>query len=257
MKPILRRMVLAACATIKRDVGGKIIFHHDIYDKRKYYEHATPVDLFCKQCDAALGHGWRFVNRTPRADHELQVCFDDGYRGVLDCLDMLSRYKISPTINVAVDLIGAHGYLTKEEILDLQKEGFSFQSHTWSHGYLPECTEEELSHELADAKCWLEDLLQNPVSQICFPRGLFSHKVYDMSIKAGYLDLVSSIPGSVKDVRNLPARILPRTIVQGCSASEALAVIEGGMSFFQKRYIQRHVKDWKLSADGGPCWSMP
>ena len=115
--------------------------------------------------------------------------------------------------------------------------GFVFQSHTWSHVWLPQCEPAELEKELIDSKKWIEDLIGSPVSQLCFPRGLFSKRIYEKALDAGYLQLVSSIPGSIK--QSVMPNVLSRILVQDYSPREFVAVLNGAMNIFQKRYFDR------------------
>lgn len=238
MNPKIRKIVMSATSLLMGDVDAKIVFYHDLFKEKKYYEHATPLDLFKRHFSVAKKLGFEHVSRIPVEKKSYHICFDDGFRGILDCREDLDSMGIKPTVYVAVDLIGKPGFLSKSEILSLQKEGYDFQSHTWSHEYLPMYDDDGLKRELADSRKWLSDFLQKDVDQICFPRGLFTEKVYEESLNAGYKYLISSIPGSVR--QGVMPNVLPRNLVQEYSEDEYGLVLKGAMSVFRGYYFKRH-----------------
>lgn len=237
MKAKVKGLVRCVLGTLINDDEGKIVFYHDVCKTMSACATPTAVDFFTRQIEAARAQGWEPVACVPIDKKTYQVQFDDGFRGVYECREELVKIGVLPTVNLAVSLIGEPGYLTREEIKELQGVGFGFQSHTWSHAWLPECDDEKLRHELIDSKRYLEDLLQVEVPQICFPRGLFSRRVYDAALECGYKELVSCIPGNVQD-RFLP-HVLHRNIVQNVEAKEFPYVLRGAMKTFMNRYARR------------------
>lgn len=240
MKPFIRNIIMAASAKLFGNNRGKIVFYHDLYKDNKHYEHATPLALFQSHCAEAVRLGYRHVSGLPNDDMTYHICFDDGFHGIYELRDQLRELGICPTVYVAVDLIGKRGFLNKKEILELQAEGYDFQSHTWSHEYLPLYDDAGLKHELDDSRKWLSDFLQKDVSQICFPRGLFSKRIYEASLEAGYRTLISSIPGSINE--GVLSNVLPRNLVQEYSPREYGLVLQGALSVFRNHYFKRHYK---------------
>ena len=241
MNKVMRGLTLRTAAMLCGTERGKIVFYHDVFKTKERCALATPLSLFCAHCDVVDRMGYSFVGRTPTSDKTVQVCFDDGYRGVYECKDEMIARGVFPTVYLAVEFIGKPDYLTRTEILELQDAGFSFQSHTWSHGNLTDCDKKSLNHELCDSKKWLSDFLQKEVTQICFPRGVFSMDVYNRSLEAGYRELMSSIPGAVD--QGMMLKLLPRNLVQNFSAVEYGLVLRGALSLFRKHYFARHFKD--------------
>lgn len=238
MRSIVRRVVLQGLSFAVGNNDGKIVFYHDIFKSNKCYDHATSFPLFFSHIQEAKRIGYKHVSGLPVEKKSFHICFDDGFRGILECRRELDSLGIKPTVYIAVDLIGKPGFLTKNEILDLQDEGYDFQSHTWSHEYLPMYDGLALKHELDDSKKWLSDFLQKDVDQVCFPRGLFTQRVYEASLEAGYKYLVSSIPGSINE--GVMPHVLPRNLIQNYSAKEFGYVLKGGLSCFKGKYLKRH-----------------
>ncbi len=186
-------MISKLTAHAKED--GQILFYHDVYDKVQYTSMGTPLKLFLEHCCVLKSKGYVFCDGIPCEKKHIQICFDDGFHGIWDCQNQIVSLGVKPTVFIAVDLIGQKGYLNLNEIRELQAKGFDFQSHTWSHKKLTECqTEEDLWHELYDARVKLGELLGKYIDGLCFPCGMFSTNVYHKALKAGYSDLYSSNP---------------------------------------------------------------
>lgn len=234
----IKKTILALSAFFLQNRKSKIIFYHDVFDKNKYTDMGTPLDMFQKHIQEINAERFNIVPEITEPNNQIQICFDDGFRGIWDVRDVFINNQIYPTVFLAVSLIGKDGYLNKEEILELQQLGFRFQSHAWSHLNLTDFNGKELDRELKGSKDYLSDLLQREVNEICFPIGFFSEKVKDGCLKAGYVKMYSSIPGNYYD--NIGSGLLPRNLVQFYDPTELKNVLYGGLSFFKKRYIKRH-----------------
>lgn len=207
----------------------KVVFYHDI--GKKYTPMGTEDKTF-------------WLHMTCLRDGDV-VCFDDGFRGIWDHRD---RLAVKVIVFLAVGLVGEPGYLTWDEIRELQdKYGVEFQCHTWSHQTLigpyndevPEPpdgrTEEWYGHELVDSKAELERQLGKKVTALCFPVGYFSDDVIRRCKEAGYEKVYASYPDNVTD-----DYIQPRCLVQDLSVGAFKSVLRGGLSVLAPRYLKLH-----------------
>jgi len=247
MRKLLKRTVLKALGGICRDQGGKVIFYHDIFSSRQYTRMATSLDLFKRHVEVARSTGYRFVADVPTQDHQLMVCLDDGFRGVYETKDYFVSNGIVPVISLAVDLVGKEGYLTWAEISELQAAGFIFLSHTWSHRSLTEVPETEWRHELLDSREYLSEKLGRVVTQLCFPRGLYSRRIMEAAAASGYDTLYTSLPGSSRrllpqGVRSPLCRVVSRNLVQFADVEEFKSVLRGSYIPLRGKYIGKHFK---------------
>ena len=245
MTASVRPVVLSIASWFTRCNSGLMLFYHDIYKGIKYTDMGTSLSVFKEHVDTIRSKGCRFVPWAPTRIGEVKLCFDDGFRGIWDCRDFFCSEGIRPTVFIAPGLVGKSGYLTWSEIKELCNLGFCFQSHTWSHRPLPEVGENELRHELLDSRLEIEERLGATVTGLCFPRGLFSRRIIDASIAAGYTELYSSIPGDLNDLsRIMPqetkAKLYTRHLVQFFSAKEVGCVIRGAMKPFARHYLCQH-----------------
>lgn len=241
MKGLSRRLALALAALLQRDRHGKVLFYHDIYSSRRYTDMGTPLSRFMGQMRAAERAGFKLVSQAPEGMNEIQICLDDGFRGIYDSAEWFEAKGIYPTIFIAPELVGRAGFLTWAEIRALKSRGFSFQSHTWSHRSLTEISDSELNHELNDSMVFISDKLGCPVTDVCFPRGRFSDHVVAAALQAGYVNLFTSVPGAYCDILPLTCSgveaLKTRNLVQFLSPRETVSVLKGGLRLFQRRYL--------------------
>ena len=234
----IKSILLRCSGMLLRNRDSKIIFYHDVFDTTRYTEMGTPLSLFKKHLHEIEANGFQLVTQISNPQKQIQVCFDDGFAGLWDCKELWNALNWQPTIFVPISLIGQPGYLSLEQIKSLHQEGFCFQSHGWSHRVLTDFSDKELLHETSDSKKQLEDSLQTPIDEICFPVGLFSQKVLDACNQAGYKQMYSSIPGSFNS-QPFP-NVLRRNLVQFYNEAELKAVLHGALAPFASRYLKMH-----------------
>ena len=253
MKKLAKKLLMAWWATLYRDKGPKVIYYHDIGNE--YTAMGTPQPLFQEHVRYARAKGWSFVKGLPIHDKELQICFDDGFRGIFEARDYFLEEELCPTVFIAVDLVGKPGHLTWDEICALQKDGFVFESHTWSHQTLAGAFIEEspmaertgawFLHELRDSSEEIGRRLGRKVSALCFPAGHFSDDVIRRCEAAGYTTLYSSVPGrmdgeSEKWKVNSSCQIVPRNLVQSADPASFGWILDGALMPLRKRYFKQH-----------------
>lgn len=234
MKSFIKYCLLKLGALVYRDISTKVIFYHDI--GKQYTPMGTDAKVFWGHM-ACLREGG-------------VVCFDDGFRGIWDAREKLkgvsSKFRV--VVFIAVGLVGKVGYLTWDEIRELQDEyGVEFQCHTWSHQtlvgpYNDEVaepingrTEEWYRQELVESKSELERQLGKKVTALCFPVGYYSDDVIRRCKEAGYEKVYASYPG---DVTN--EYVQPRCLVQDLSVAALRATLRGGMAMIAPRYYKLH-----------------
>ena len=250
MKRFVKSAMLQIASVLHHDAGPKVIYYHDI--GVAHTQMGTPMSLFKAHVETAKADGWSFTAEVPSQNHELMICFDDGFQGILEARDFIVAEHLHPTIFIAVDLIGRPGYLTWDEILNLQNDGFIFQSHTWSHQTLAgnmikespieERTDAWFDRELRLSRELLSDRLGHAIDSLCFPAGHFSDEVIRRAGEVGYRYLFASFPGKMpnRKIDSDETIIVPRFLVQNCSNHDMRSVLHGGMNLFKQRYIKQH-----------------
>lgn len=239
MRRAIKHYALTVLSLFFRDDGPKVVYYHDV--GKVYTDMGTPLELLLSHIEHAKMMGFSFARTLSdlKEQKQLLVCFDDGFCGIWDNRDYFIKEKVFPTVFIPIDLIGHDGYLTWSQVCELQRLGFSFEGHTWSHRPLTDVPESEWSHELYDSKCYLEDMLGRAITSLCFPCGCFSDAVVEAACDAGYRRLVASYPGRLEfDEKAL----IPRHLVQDLPVDDYRLVLQGALIPLRSRYLRQHHK---------------
>ena len=127
------------------------------------------------------------------------ITLDDGYQSnVSHALPILKKHGFSATCYVVSGRLGQHNewdavlgmakaaLMSGEEMRAWVDAGMEVGSHTCSHADLNQLSLAEARHELLQSKSDLENLLQKPVTQFCYPYGHFSPEHEALVSQAGY-----------------------------------------------------------------------
>ncbi|MDC2625238.1 polysaccharide deacetylase family protein [Bacteroides ovatus] len=241
MRKLIKKTLLYFSSILHHNEKSKIVYYHDVYSNKKYTDMGTSLNMFAQHIKVIRKAGFTIKAKIENPNKEVMICFDDGFRGIYDTKQFFIDNGLRPTVFLAISLIGKPGYLNKDEILELQKEGFIFQCHAWSHSDLTEFTKEELVQELYESKKTLTEFLGKTVDEICFPIGYFSQLVLDECKRYGYNTMYSSIPGNYFDQLYADG-LRTRNLLQFADANEAKLILHGGNDMIHNRYVKMH---WK------------
>ncbi|WP_282787885.1 polysaccharide deacetylase family protein [Flavobacterium croceum] len=222
-----------------RNENSKVIYYHDIHSYDKYTDMSTDFDLFKKHIECIQSMNFEIVKKITKPQKQIKISFDDGFRGVYNHKDYFVKNNIFPTIYIITSRVGHKNYLTWNEIRELDFLGFNIQAHTHLHSDLNILSGEELLFDLKTSKDILEKELHHPITEICFPKGLFSKQVLEVSKKIGFTECYSSIPGHIDDERELDV-LYYRNLVQFATVLELKSILMGGMFIFKNRYRKQH-----------------
>ncbi len=120
-----------------------------------------------------------FFEDLPYA-HQIQkpilLTFDDGYDdNYLHLYPLVLKYKVKVNIFLITESVGGGRFLTREQITQMNQSGLvSFQSHTATHPYLDELSEDQLREEFSRSKKMLCELLNKEPFVLCYPSGRYS-----------------------------------------------------------------------------------
>ena len=244
MRKLAKLSLLWIGSRIYGNNDSKVLFYHDIYKDHSYKSLdtdvllGTPIDVFKQHINVILNEGYEIVPKIIKPQNQVSIMFDDGFRGIWDNRHYFREKDIRPTVFLAVDLIGKEGFLTKEEILELQNGwNFTFQCHSWHHVDLTKCNDKQLEVELKSSREELSKLLGKEVTSLCLPRGYFSDKLLNNAGTKEYLEVYSSIPGSYD---NLIYGMRRRNLCQFSSATEVKYILRGGNEIIKNRYVHLH-----------------
>jgi peptidoglycan/xylan/chitin deacetylase (PgdA/CDA1 family) len=116
------------------------------------------------------------------------LTFDDGFQSIADyAAPVLAKYGFSATVFIVAGYCGKVNnwpgqlvdiprwpLLSWQEIRDLERAGFEFGAHSFTHARLDQLTEEQLKFEIIQAKVKLQDELGHDITPFAYPYGRFS-----------------------------------------------------------------------------------
>lgn len=127
------------------------------------------------------------------------ITFDDGYQDYYEnALPRLEAMSFSGTVFLVANHVGGSNrwdvekgdveepLMSLDQILDAQKRGTEFGSHTLDHADLPSMGAGEAFRQIHDSRHKLSELLGTDVNTFCYPYGRKSPEVMHVVEKCGY-----------------------------------------------------------------------
>ena len=129
-------------------------------------------------------------------DKPIILTFDDGYEDFYtNAWPLLQQRGFTATLYVIIDRLGASGFLTKDQLLNLANGGVEIGSHTVSHPNLSKMSGSKLAAELVDSRVYLRRLTGQDVVSLCYPSGQYSEATEVAAEAAGYTTAVTTVEG--------------------------------------------------------------
>jgi len=163
-----------------------------------------------------------FAGAEPLPERAVVLTFDDGYEDNYRlAYALLRQYGMTATFFIITDLVGEPGYLTWDELRDMQQHGMSIESHTLTHPDLSILPLRELRRQLGESRLALERELDRAVRFIAYPSGQYSPLVVSEARAAGYEAAVTINYGLVQH-GTTPFELM-RVRVKGADTIDSMA----------------------------------
>jgi peptidoglycan/xylan/chitin deacetylase (PgdA/CDA1 family) len=126
----------------------------------------------------------------------LLITFDDGgVSAYTHAADALERRGWRGHFFVTTGRVGTPGFLTRQQIIDLDRRGHVVGSHSATHPpRMARCGYEEMLREWRTSVAFLSDILGRGVTAASVPGGYYSRRVAEAADEAGIRHLFTSEP---------------------------------------------------------------
>ncbi len=188
--------------------GFPILEYHmvnarELGEERAY---AVPPKEFCQQLDYLQEQGYTTITllefmKAKKGKLELPekpiiLTFDDGYEdNYTELLPILEERGMKAVVFMVTNSIGLEGYMTWEQLKDMQKRGIEIGSHTANHVPLTKLSKEEQAEEMLLSKLIMEWNGMQTIYSFSYPNGAYDADMREMLRQNEYLTAVTGDAG--------------------------------------------------------------
>ena len=196
--------------------GFPILEYHMVKDKvaDDEYDYAVPVEDFKAQLDYLKAEGYETITlqdymRARKGTYTLPkkpivLTFDDGYDdNYTNLLPLLEERGMKGTVYMVTNDIGRPGYLTWEQLRDMQNRGIELGSHTANHQPLTELSGQMRQDELKLSKLLMEWNGLKTIYAFSYPNGAYDDELPKLLKENEYLTAVTGEAG-LNDLKTNP-----------------------------------------------------
>jgi len=167
-----------------------VLMYHQIGPNAARY--VTPLDKFDQEMDWLQSQGYSSVTLSQVYDYifnggtlppnPVMITFDDATAGQWDAATALDSRGMKGTFFV----ITGNSALSPDQLRSLAARGHEIESHTVSHPFLTQISDNDLAYQLSQSRATLQAILGKPVRFIAYPYGDFNARVENATADAGY-----------------------------------------------------------------------
>lgn len=176
------------------------LMYHDVFIQSPE-ESGLSSDLYKIKADEFEKQVARIKDIENKTPGTIILTFDDGgssfYSPIADILD---KYQLKGYFFIATKFIGSNGFITSEQIKDLDMRGHIIGTHSHSH---PEnmtlLTENELDYEWSHSITILKSIVGHEICVASIPNGYQTRYVLEAGRNNGITELYTSKPTCEKE----------------------------------------------------------
>jgi peptidoglycan/xylan/chitin deacetylase (PgdA/CDA1 family) len=162
-----------------------------------YVRYILPLETFREQMEWLKKSGWRGLNVSEalqyRAEPTVCVTFDDGCEtDLIAATPVLREFGFNATFYVTAGFVGTPGYLSRDQVRDLDEQGFQIGCHSMTHAYLSDIAEPDLRREIVDAKRQIEEIVGHAIEHFSCPGGRYDQRTLQMARESGFVTVTNS-----------------------------------------------------------------
>lgn len=171
--------------------------------------------------------------------NQVTFTFDDGGIGFYKyAAPILEKYGYRGIAFVSTSMIGSEGFMTADQICELDARGHIIGSHSHIHQpmhtleHSVQCSEWKTSINI------ISDILGHKITIASIPTGYSTNYVISAAHKAGITDLYTSKPGSVLNHKPSSPRLLGRYVIHENTSVEHIIRIISSKSYRLRLYCK-------------------
>lgn len=171
------------------------LMYHDVYVQTPE-ESGLSSDMYKISADIFEKQIIKISELEKSAPGSIVLTFDDGGSSFYSPIShILDKYSLKGYFFIATKYIGTTGFLSKEQIADIDKRGHYIGSHSFSHPEnITTFSNEEMCEEWTRSVADLEEIVGHKVKIASIPNGYQSNKVLEAIRKANIIDVFTSEP---------------------------------------------------------------
>ncbi|MBI3475664.1 MAG: polysaccharide deacetylase family protein [Acidobacteria bacterium] len=121
------------------------------------------------------------------------ITFDDGCEtDLITAAPLLQEFGFQATFYLTTGFLGSPGYLTPDQVRQLDSLGFEIGCHSMTHPYLSDLSDAELGREIFDAKLQLEEIVGHAIAHFSCPGGRYDGRTLETARRAGFRSVATS-----------------------------------------------------------------
>ena len=188
--------------------GVLVLEYHHVSDDvdEEGWSYAVPVADFKEQLDYLQAQGYTTISmqdfmRAKKGKQELPdkpviLTFDDGYEdNYTVLLPMLEERGMKATVYMVTNSIGRKGYLSWNQLRDMQNRGIELGSHTANHQPLTSLERDKQAEEMKLSKLLMEWNGLKTIFTFSYPNGAYDEGMPELLKENEYLTAVTGDGG--------------------------------------------------------------
>lgn len=137
-------------------------------------------------------------------DKPILITFDDGYEdNYTQALPILKKYGHKATLFMIADSIDQPRFLSSKQLLEMQENGFTIETHTYSHRVMTGESISDVKLEIIKSRRILEKLLNKKIKYLAYPGGYNDENIQKAVAEEGIKMAFSVYPNYDKSGDNL------------------------------------------------------
>src|SRR5947209_6634870 len=165
-------------------------------DPLGYRLSVSPI-VFQSQMDWLSAHGYHaitfnqvrayFAGTSALPAKPVVISVDDGHADLYTtAFPILQSHHFTAVAYIVSGFINRAGYVTSDEVVQLDRAGIEIGSHTVSHPDLAHLSFASAMFQVVESKRVLEGLVGHPVVDFAYPSGRYDAETVEALVKAGY-----------------------------------------------------------------------